>query len=345
MRLNLMKKFIIDVLNGASLGIVITLIPSALLSQILLLFPGNGIASQLGFMMTLIQSTLPLVAGFAIGYMMKLSMIDAGSIALAMFVSAGVVTQTPKGMLIAGTGVILNVILVAIIATALVKLTENVFGHLKMLIQPLVVISIAGGLGTLTLAPMQTVQVLIGQGVEHATTLTPLLMGAVLAVIFAFLVVSPLSSVGIAMAISLAGIGAGAANAGIVVASFTLAAMGASVNPLGGTLAHFIGSPKIQMANMLTRPKLFIPTSIGAAIMGVISTSLNMKGTPFSAGFGFSGLIGPLTAFNLSDKQLGAIISVLLVYVILPVILALSLKWLFMNKLNLIKSEELKLAL
>lgn len=73
-------------------------------------------------------------------------------------------------------------------------------------------------------------------------------------------------------------------------ASFTLALMGASVNPIGGTLAHFVGSPKIQMANMLVKPKLFIPTSIGA-----VATMLNIKGTPFSAGFGFSGLVGPLT--------------------------------------------------
>ena len=39
------KKFIVDVLNGTSLGIVITLIPSALVSQLLLLFTGMPIAT------------------------------------------------------------------------------------------------------------------------------------------------------------------------------------------------------------------------------------------------------------------------------------------------------------
>jgi len=44
------KKFIIDILNGTSLGIVLTLIPSALVSQLLLLFSGNEIATQIAFM-------------------------------------------------------------------------------------------------------------------------------------------------------------------------------------------------------------------------------------------------------------------------------------------------------
>nr|WP_224156177.1 PTS sugar transporter subunit IIC [Leuconostoc gelidum] len=339
------KKFIVDVLNGTSLGIVITLIPSALVSQLLLLFTGTPVATKIGFMTTLIQSTLPIVAGFSVGQIFKLSAIDSGSIALAMFVSSGVVTQTKTGMLISGTGVILNILLIATLATALVKTTTNIFGHLKMLLQPLFVLLVAGGIGLITLGPLRQVQTLIGEAVAYATDLTPLLLGALLGGIFAFLIVSPLSSVGIAMAINLTGVGSGAANAGIVVASFTLAAMGSRVNPIGATLAHFIGSPKIQMANMLTKPKLFIPTTIGAMIMGMVATILDIKGTPFSAGFGFSGLIGPLTAYSISDKSLTAIISVLLTFIILPIAISFTLKWLFMTKFKLIHSEDLKLTL
>ena len=334
------KKFIVDVLNGTSLGIVITLIPSALVSQLLLLFPNSVIAANINFMTTLIQSTLPLVAGFAVGHLLKLSTIDAGAIALATFVSSGVVTKTATGMVISGTGVILNIVLITLVAAILVKLTTTVFGHLKMLLQPLIVVLLAGGLGLVTLAPLRQVQVLMGTAVAAATHLTPLLMGALLGMAFAFLVVSPLSSVGIAMAINLSGVGSGAANAGIVVASFTLAAMGASVNPIGGTLAHFIGSPKIQMANMLLKPKLFIPTTIGAGIMGILATVFDVKGTPFSAGFGFSGLIGPMTAYGLSNQSAKAVVDIVFVFVVLPCVLAMTLKWLFIKKWHLIKPEE-----
>ncbi|WP_270746668.1 PTS transporter subunit IIC [Leuconostoc lactis] len=339
------KKFIVDVLNGTSLGIVITLIPSALVSQLLLLFPNSVIAANINFMTTLIQSTLPLVAGFAVGHLLKLSTIDAGAIALATFVSSGVVTKTATGMVISGTGVILNIVLITLVAAILVKMTTTVFGHLKMLLQPLIVVLLAGGLGLVTLAPLRQVQVLMGTAVAAATHLTPLLMGALLGMAFAFLVVSPLSSVGIAMAINLSGVGSGAANAGIVVASFTLAAMGASVNPIGGTLAHFIGSPKIQMANMLLKPKLFIPTTIGAGIMGILATVFDLKGTPFSAGFGFSGLIGPMTAYGLSNQSAKAVVDIVLVFIVLPCVLAMTLKWLFIKKWHLIKPEDLKLTL
>jgi len=164
-----------------------------------------------------------------------------------MFVSAGVVKSTANGAIISGSGVMLNILLVAFLASILVKFTEKSFGHFKILLQPLFVAVIAGGIGLMTLQPISVLQTWIGDGIAHATELTPLVMGAALGVIFAFLIVSPLSSVGIAMAISLAGVGSGAANAGITVASFTLALMGASVNPIGGTLAHFVGSPKIQI--------------------------------------------------------------------------------------------------
>ncbi len=124
--------------------------------------------------------------------------------------------------------------------------------------------------------------------------------------VFAVLIVSPISSVGIATAISLSGIASGSANLGIVAGSFTLAIMGASVNSLGTTLAHFIGTPKIQMANMLEKPKLFIPVMVNAAIAGAIGAIFNIKGTPMSAGFGFSGLIGPLAAWNETNQSAGA---------------------------------------
>lgn len=190
------KKFIIDILNGTSLGIVLILIPSALVSQSLLLFSGNEIATQIAFMTTLIQSALPLVAGFAVGQILKLTVIDSGAIALAMVVSAGVVKSTASGTIISGSGVMLNILFVAFLASILVKITEKSFGYFKILLQPLFVVVIAGGIGLMTLQPISVLQTLIGDGVAYAAELTPLVMGAALGVIFAFLIVSPLSSVG-----------------------------------------------------------------------------------------------------------------------------------------------------
>lgn len=337
------KIFTLNVLNGLSLGIVIALIPSALLGQVMLLFGKNEFAQSIIDMTTLAQSLLPVVAAVAVAAMFHLNTINSTSVALAAMIGSGVATLTPKGYLVHGTGDIINTGLTIALAVGLVLVIDRRLGQFTMLIVPALVLVIAGGLGKLILPNVQLISKLIGGGVAHVTTLQPILMGAVMAVIFAILVVSPISSVGIATAISLAGIGAGAANVGIVVASFTLALIGVRVNSLGGTLAHFIGSPKIQMSNMMQHPKLFIPTSIGAALMGAISVMLNVQGTPFSAGFGLSGLIGPVAAYQQSSQSVGEILKLIVVFIVLPVIIAVSLNYLFVSRLHFIKAEDLRL--
>ena len=46
--------------------------------------------------------------------------------------------------------------------------------------------------------------------------------------------------------------------------AFTLAIMSSKVNGFGTTIAHFLGTPKIQMANILRNPKLFVPVVVPA---------------------------------------------------------------------------------
>ena len=337
------KQFTLDVLNGSSLGVVVALIPAALTSQILALFPGNHVAGAITMMVTVAQSLLSVFAAMAVGHMLRLETLDAACIALATFVSSGAITTSKGVFVLNGTGSILNIMLTTFISAAMVLLIHRHLGQLKLVIEPTIVLIIGGGIGILTLPAMVAVQTFVGQLVASATHLTPILMGIVLGIIFAVLIVSPLSSVGIAMAIALTGIGSGAANAGIVVASFTLAWIGASANPLGGTLAHFLGSPKIQMANMLRRPLLFVPVIIGAGICGGAASLLQMNGTPFSAGFGFAGLIGPLTALQQSHGVL-VWLRVLLTFVVIPVLAAGGLKWLFVNQLGWIKPQDAQLG-
>lgn len=191
----------------------------------------------------------------------------------------------------------------------------------------------------MTLPYSRLVSQWIGQLINTATTLQPLLMGIIVGMAFAALVVSPISSVGIATAISLGGIGAGSANLGIVAASFTLAMMGARVNPVGGTLAHFIGSPKIQMANMLSKPKLFIPILIAAGLSGGVGALFGITGTPASAGFGISGLIGPLAALSGG----ATLFTVIIAFVVIPVIIAASVSYVAMHITHLIDATDVKL--
>lgn len=340
------KRFIFTVLNAESIGIVIALIPSALLSQILIPFADHSWAQTVQMMISLAQSLLPAIAAYAVGVALRFDMIDTGSIMLVSFISSGVTKKVPNingdsSYVIFGSGVILNIVLSIMVAAIVTIVIKDRVKQLKMIIEPTLVLLIAGSIGLFTLPYVDAFQIWIGEIVKSATYLTPIIMGPILAIIFTILVVSPISAIGIALAISIVGIGSGAANAGVTAASFTLAWMGSTVNPLGGTLSHFLGSSKIQMANMLKHPILFLPLSIVSGIMGVIAVLLDIKGTPFSAGFGFAGLIGPLTAHRLGANWW----LVILVFVIIPVILAGVTNYIFVKKYKIVKAEYLKLPL
>lgn len=340
------QDFKLNVLNGNSLGIIIALLPPALTSQVLLLFGQHPWVRLITMMTNVSQSMLPIIAAFAVGYFLRLSTLASASIGLASVVSAGVVTINPNNTYtLAGTGAILNIMLVTFISALLVLVLEPRLGQLKIIFLPTITLLIGGGIGLATLPWMIRIQNAIGNVVAVATHLSPLPMGIFLGLAFAALIVSPISSVGIATALGIAGVGSGAANAGIVAGALTLAWMSASVNPIGGTIAHVIGSPKIQMANMLRKPLLFIPVMIAAGIAGGVATLLSIKGTPFSAGFGASGLIGPLTALQASDSAY-IWVRLLGAYIIAPVISAWLMNMIFVKKTSLIQPErDLKIPL
>ena len=234
------QDFTLNVLNGNSLGIIIALLPPALTSQVLLLFGQHPWVRLITMMTNVSQSMLPIIAAFAVGYFLRLSTLASASIGLASVVSAGVVTINPNNTYtLAGTGAILNIMLVTFLSALLVIVLEPRLGQLKIIFLPTITLLIGGGIGLTTLPWIIRIQNAIGNVVAVATHLSPLPMGIFLGLAFAAFV-SPISSVGIATALGIAGVGSGAANAGIVAGALTLAWMSASVNPIGGTIAHVI---------------------------------------------------------------------------------------------------------
>ena len=93
------------------------------------------------------------------------------------------------------------------------------------------------------------------------------------------------------------------------------------------------------------KPRIAFPMLITAAILGALAGVLNIQGTPYSAGFGLSGLVGPLNYINLAEggwtaKNVTIMIST---FFILPIVLNLSLIYVFSRKLKMIKAEDYKL--
>lgn len=342
-----MKEFINKLLTGMSIGIVVTLIPNALLGEILkLLIPHFPALQQLFDLTVITMSLLPVMIGVMVGITFKMTPIQISGVGIAALAGSGAIVKTADGLFaMQGIGVVINTGLTVAIA---VPFLQWLGVHLKtyaILLMPTLAIMVPGLIGVLTLPYVKAATGYLGMGVDKVTTLQPIIMGALIAVIFCLIILSPISTVGVATVIMLSGIGSGAANLGIVAAGVGLAMASYKANNLGTALAHVLGSPKIQMRNFFMRPRIAAPMLITAAILGALAGVLNIQGTPYSAGFGLSGLVGPLNYINLAEGSWNAqnITIMLTTFFALPVILNGFFIYLFSYKFNHIKHEDYKL--
>lgn len=340
-----MKDFISKLLNGMSIGIVIALIPSALLGELLkLLIPHFPSLQGLLDITTYTMSLMPIMIGVMVGIEFKLTPIQIGSVAIASMVGSGVVQTVEGGFLLKGIGITVNIGITAALAVLFVKLLGNKLKGYSMLLMPTLSILIPGLIGYLIFPYVRFLMLGIGNGIGVLTTLQPVIMGALIAMIFCVIIISPISSVGVATAIMLSGIGAGAANLGIVAAGMGLAIASYKSNSLGTALVHVLGSPKVQMRNFLMKPKIALPMILTAAVLGGLAGILNIQGTPISAGFGLSGLVGPLNYINLAGGWSAKTITIMIVaFFIVPFVVNYLLIKLFARKFKLIKAEDYKL--
>ena len=338
------KSFIKHLLNGSALGIVVALVPGALLGELFKVL--TPYCEPLGMLTQMIGATNAMVGiavGVAIGYMFKFTPIESISVGLATMAAGGAVRFADGIIQLKGTGDIFTMVFTAGIAAGLIVLLRGKVRGYAILVVPVVSLFVAGALGRLAFPYFIAFSQLLGAWIAHLLTLEQTLMAVLIAIAFACLIVSPVSSVGIATAIHLAGVGSGAANLGICACAFSLAVAGRRVNPLGTCAAHFVGSPKLSMPNIVAKPKLLLPIMLNAALAGVLASLFQIQGTEFSAGFGISGLIGPVNHLKLAGWGAGQLAVSLRGVGIVPVAGAFAVDWLFVNKLKWIAPEDYKI--
>jgi len=342
-----MKDFFSKLLTGMSIGIVCALIPNALLGEILkLLIPRFSGLQHLLDITVIVMSLLPVMIGVMVGTTFKLSPIQIASVGIAAMVGSGAIQKTADGLFaLNGIGVVINTGFTAALTVLFVKWIGDRFKSYSILLMPTLSILIPGMIGYSILPLVKSSTGLVGVVVANLTSLQPVMMGAIIAVIFCIIILSPISTVGVATVIMLSGVGSGAANLGIVAAGVGFAFASYKANSLGTALAHVLGSPKIQMKNFFMKPKIALPMLITAAILGALSGLFNIQGTPYSAGFGLSGLVGPLNYIHLAEGgwSIKNITIMLSTFLILPIVLNLGLIYLFARKLKMIKAEDYKL--
>ena len=365
------KDFFFIVLSGSAQGILIGVLPSAILKYVLLPFIQNGAnwAIQLSAILTLFSSFIPLLIGLCIAMQFNMKPLDVGVLTIAVGAASGSIkwATAPVGwvnpvtgaankvagnvFIAAGAGDVINAMIVAAIGVIVVFLIAKYlwgFGALAIILSPLVV---GGGVALLghTIAPyVAFVTTWLGDMVHYFTTLLPLPMSILIAMAFSFIIITPVSTVGIALAISLAGLGSGAAGMGVVATTVVLLINSIKANKKGTSIAIFLGAMKGMMPSVFARPQMIISFLVTAAISAIPVAMFKIQGTPTTAGFGWIGMVSPIqsTRIEAADKifqthAVGWGVAILAWFVV-PVVVGFLVDLFFTKVVKLYKPSDLK---
>ena len=181
----------------------------------------------------------------------------------------------------------------------------------------------------------------IGLFIMKATELRPFFMGIVVSVTIGMALTLPISSAAICMMLSLSGLAGGAATVGCCCQMVGFAVISYKDNGLEGLLAQGLGTSMFQVPNIIKNPWIWLPPTLASAILAPVGTLVfKMKNTPLGSGMGTSGLVGQIGTVN--AMGLGALVSILVLQIILPAVLAFVIYKIMRNK-GLIKDGDMKI--
>lgn len=332
-----MKDYVNKVLAGTASGIVIGLIANAILGGIFTaLIPYANIFQTLATVVRTMQFITPALIGVLVGMQFKLNPMQSVIIGAGTFLGSGAYAVTEAGITLVGIGDLVNVMLMAGLAVFVTRFLEGKLGSLTLILLPIIVGGGIGTIGLLTLPYVSLVTSTIGNIINTFTTLQPLLMAILIAVAFSVLIISPISTVAIGIAIGISGLGAGAAAVGVTACTAVLVIGSKRVNEKGTTLAILLGAMKMMMPNLVRHPRIVVPIIINALLSGVGVYLFNIQGLPQTAGFGIVGLVGPIQAV-----EMGAPLwTVIMAYFVIPFGGALAIDVL-LNKVFKIYEHEI----
>ncbi|WJP97901.1 PTS transporter subunit IIC [Macrococcus bovicus] len=338
------KDFINKVLAGVALGIVVGLIPNAILGELFkALTPYHPIFATLNSVVVGIQFTVPVLVGVLIGMQFKLNPIQTVIVGTAAFVGSGAAIFKENAWVLTGIGDLINTMITASIAVLLILWIKDRLGSLTIILLPIIAGGIAGFIGIILLPYVKLITSSLGQLINSFTTLQPIVMCLLIAISFSILIVSPISTVAISMAIGISGLASGAANLGVAAAACMLVVGTVRVNKAGVPIAVFLGAMKMMMPNLLKYPIIALPIALTAAVTGVAGSLMGIQGTKESAGFGFSGLVGPINAFKFMEgNAMMNLLLLILVYFVIPFVSAFIFHYLFTKVFKLYDSDVFK---
>lgn len=332
------KSFFNNILSGTATGIIVGLIPNAVVSAILKLFGSNPVTAGINQALLIFQCATPLLIGALIAIQFKMVPLDVAIVAAAAYVGSGVTKFVPQivnpatkaqGVFVSsGTGDLINTMITSGLAVGLLLLIGNHFGSVKIVAAPILVGGGVGWIGMLILPYVSKITTWLGTVINSFTDLQPIFMCILISCMFAILIISPISTVAIGMAIQLNGLSAGAAAMGVAATTIVLVVHSWRTNKSGVTLAVALGAMKMMMPNLFRHPIILLPTLITAIVSAIPVALFHVSGTPASAGFGLVGLVGPLASIDAGKASISFILA-LIVWIVIPAVVAIVCRFVF----------------
>lgn len=328
------KKYFVDAMGAMAQGLFATLLMGTILST---LGKYTGLQFLIDAAAFATQAT-GAVLGIAIAYTLEAPALVLYSSAVAGIIGYSIgadsVTAGPAGSFF-----------VVLIACEIGKIVSKET-KIDIIVTPAVTILVAFGIGKLICPPIALIMYELGEFINTATVMQPILMGIIISAVVGIILTLPISSAAICAMIGISGLAGGAAAAGCCAQMVGFAVMSFKENKVGGLVAQGLGTSMLQMGNIIKNPRIWIPPTLASVITGPLATTVfSLKCSGVSAGMGTCGLVGPIGIITAQDEKTAFFwVGLVLICLVLPAVLSL-LFCEILRKIGWIKENDLKLAL
>lgn len=332
-------------LSGVAMAIVVAVTPGAIIAPFI-----QGLAQHSSFWMTILNATnlgtyiVPVAAAILAADQFGFTMIEKASVALASFAGSGAVVYSKGAWTLVGMGDLINTILVIAIAIVLIFLVRNYVGSFSIIWEPILCASVVGSFGMWSYTYVHMISMGVGSILNSFTNLQPVLLCTLIAMSFAVIIATPLSTVGLAYAIGINGIAGGAASVGATACFMMVAVATYKVNGKGVSFSMFWGSVKMMLANFVKHPRMLLPIALVGAMVGFTDSFIQVKNASEYAGFGQP--VGPINSFTyMSGSAVLNIFLLALIYFILPILYSIIVYLIFRKIPKLYDENDWKVDL
>ncbi|MGF7060501.1 PTS transporter subunit IIC [Brassicibacter mesophilus] len=272
------QRYLIDALSYMALGLFATLITGVIFRTI-------GERLHIPYFVDVIGANAVAVSGPGIAVAVALGLKSPPLVTFASVIN-GIVGYSLGGPV----GAFLAAVVGAEFGKAVSKETP-----VDIVVTPAVTAIFGTIVGTLVGPGINEFMIGLGAIIMRATELQPIPMGMLVAAIMGITLTLPISSTAIGIMIGISGLASGASVVGCCAHTVGFGIQSYRENGFSGLISQSLGSPMIQIGNIVKKPILMVPPTITAIILGpLVTTIFKMESATVAAATGTSGLVSPL---------------------------------------------------